>query len=1045
MPNNDFSILLRALLDESASISNIDGNIDTIQGKIKNIQIKAQLGNTNSITEQIAKAVNKKISINGIDINQGQINKSIQQVSKLISADAEKAISNVTSTSIGKYFKIDTSTSNQLKKEMEKLVSEWTNAKGKLTDIKISTKTSYDKESGENITKLHQALVTYKNELNEVIQKTIAWKQIGTKKEDGSAIYGFVEAAGRYSKSMETATAKTDTFIEKQQKAVASARNTLSSIKSQLNDPNITKTLAGTDFNTNGLNSQLEKVRNAISTLNTSSRDTFTQAKIDVDKEINSLNNLISTLRNAEYAATSLRTKGLGTTKEVYSSKLDVLITKMKSSGTYTKGFQNGSDNLKNILAEAVDTSGLTSFLNGLDKLEAGYKRAKASAKAYSQSQKIGINVSGLQSKIADLQRISPEIDDFKAKINNADVTVQSLYEDLTKVNTNTDLGVIKAKLKAFTEAAKSAGITVTEVAGKSTSIANQANKIQFSLETGGYESKVESLISRTRQWTNEQGNARISTEALSKAFADLNTAHDALAKNNTAANQQALINAEKELDTQIKQVTNSVRTMNAQLAKDSTISSLHNRIQEFYDKNSAAHSKWGVDLKRMLAETASGAKLTHEQVRRLSAEFNNVSIAARQAGRLGKSFTQTLREGMRSFSYWTSSTFLVMKTIQSIKKAVSTVKKLDTALVDLKKTTTMTASQLEEFYYDANDVAKQMGVTTNEIITQASAWSRLGYSSADAATKMAKYSSMFASISPGMDVDTATNGLVSIMKAFDIGNDNPDEVLDGIMSKINVIGNTAATSNKEIVNMLAKSSSAMREANNTLEQTIALETAAVEITRDDDSVGTAYKTVSMRIRGYDEETEAYTNNVEELSGKIADLTKTASTPEGISLFTDDAKTEYKSTYQLLKEISEIYSQLTDKEQARLLEALAGKRQGQILAATINNFSAAEKAMENMANSAGSADKEMNVIVDSLDYKLNRLKETWGTGIAQNLFEREDMKSLLDFLTKIGEGFDALTSKIGLFGTIGVGAGIFASVKNVGRVKCHSSYRICLL
>ena len=36
-----------------------------------------------------------------------------------------------------------------------------------------------------------------------------------------------------------------------------------------------------------------------------------------------------------------------------------------------------------------------------------------------------------------------------------------------------------------------------------------------------------------------------------------------------------------------------------------------------------------------MLAETASGAKLTHEQVRRLSAEFNNVGIAARQAGRV--------------------------------------------------------------------------------------------------------------------------------------------------------------------------------------------------------------------------------------------------------------------------------------------------------------------------------------------------------------------------------------------------------------------------
>jgi hypothetical protein len=68
----------------------------------------------------------------------------------------------------------------------------------------------------------------------------------------------------------------------------------------------------------------------------------------------------------------------------------------------------------------------------------------------------------------------------------------------------------------------------------------------------------------------------------------------------------------------------------------------------------------------------------------------------------------------------------------------------------------------------------------------------------------------------------------------------------------------------------------------------------------------------------YDEETKSYTNDVEVLSGKIADLTKTAATPGGISLFTDETKTEYKSTYQLLEEISEIYDDLTDKQQAKL-------------------------------------------------------------------------------------------------------------------------------
>ena len=50
----------------------------------------------------------------------------------------------------------------------------------------------------------------------------------------------------------------------------------------------------------------------------------------------------------------------------------------------------------------------------------------------------------------------------------------------------------------------------------------------------------------------------------------------------------------------------------------------------------------------------------------------------------------------------------------------------------------------------------------------------------------MAKVSSIFKSISPGMDMEKATDGLVSAMKAFDI---EADEALDGIASKINAIG----------------------------------------------------------------------------------------------------------------------------------------------------------------------------------------------------------------------------------------------------------------
>lgn len=604
------------------------------------------------------------------------------------------------------------------------------------------------------------------------------------------------------------------------------------------------------------------------------------------------------------------------------------------------------------------------------------------------------------------------------------------------------NISISQEHLNSLSEIRKKSEIETSIAVAKQ--LGDKVSKIQLQVDTGAYESKVKTLVSQTMQWTDGNGNARISTDALTQSLQKLYSASDALSKNNSVENQKALVNAEKELDTQIKTVTSSIRSMNAEFAKDSAISSLHSQIQKFYDNNSAAHRKWGSQLKQMLAETSSGAGLTTQRVNEIKAAFNNVTTAARQAGKTGKSWFESFKDATKFLTYWTSSVFITMKAVSEVKEAINTIKGLDTALVDLKKTTTMTQGQLEDFYYDASGVAKEMGVSTQQIIEQASSWSRLGYSSAEAATKMAEYSSMFATISPGMDLDSATDGLVSVMKAFKIGGNDVNEVVDGIMSKINIIGNTRALSNSDIVEFLRRSSSAMAEANNSLEDTIALGTAITEITRDAANAGQVLKTVSMRIRGYDEETEEYIGGVEQLAGEIASLTKTAATPGGISLFSDAAKTEYKSTRELFSEISKIYDDLSDKDQAQLLEALAGKRNGQAVAAILNNYEAVEDSLASMANSAGNAEAEMNTAMDSIEFKLNRLKET-GTGIAQNLFGREDIKTAIDGFTKLAEAVELITSKLGMSGTLGLGAGLFAGIKNVGRDKMLSLSFNCFI
>ena len=72
---------------------------------------------------------------------------------------------------------------------------------------------------------------------------------------------------------------------------------------------------------------------------------------------------------------------------------------------------------------------------------------------------------------------------------------------------------------------------------------------------------------------------------------------------------------------------------------------------------------------------------------------------------------------------------------------------------------------------------------------------------------------------------------------------------------------------------------------------------------QDASQMGNALRSISMRVRGYDEETEQLSDDLVGVTGKVADLTKAASNNgRGISLFTDETQTKYKDLVDYLGE-----------------------------------------------------------------------------------------------------------------------------------------------
>lgn len=440
----------------------------------------------------------------------------------------------------------------------------------------------------------------------------------------------------------------------------------------------------------------------------------------------------------------------------------------------------------------------------------------------------------------------------------------------------------------------------------------SELNSLQNSID------KYQNIITQAQTYPSD---FHPSTEYNTK-LAKLESANEVL--KNYKASLQGVNELTKEQQAEINKLTQNCEKAatefkNLSAAEKGTIKVGVEKAIQRINKDLAENTKYSAEAKAglnaLLEQLKSGDPSIN--LRKITEEIIKIENAEIAAGRAGKSLWDIFKTKSTYGFIGQMQSYLSMYVgfygmINGVKKAVSTIIELDTALVDLKKTTAMNENQLENFYYDSNNVAKQMGVTTKEIIDQASAWSRLGYSTAETATTMAKLSSQFASISPGMSTDEAQEGLVSIMKAFDI---DPNDVETEIMDKVNVLGNKFAENNQDVVEGLKRSAAAMSAMGQSFTDTAALFTGGMEILQDSESMGTALRTLSMRIRGYDEETNQLSDDLVNVTGEVADLTKTAQDSQGVSLFTDATQEHYRSMVEYLGDIADRWEQISEKNQ----------------------------------------------------------------------------------------------------------------------------------
>lgn len=371
-------------------------------------------------------------------------------------------------------------------------------------------------------------------------------------------------------------------------------------------------------------------------------------------------------------------------------------------------------------------------------------------------------------------------------------------------------------------------------------------------------------------------------------------------------------------------------------------------------------------------------------------------------------SVVDQFKKKWQSLGQYLSSVFSWRALVGQVKKGVQYVREIDSALTELKKVTNETDATYDRFLQNMSKTAGVVGSTVKDLTTMAAEWARLGYSLEDSA-RLAESTAVLLNVSEFSDATTASKALISTMQAFSYTADESMHVVD----ILNEVGNNYAVSSDGIATALQTSASALMEAGNSLEQSTALVAAANKVVQDPSSVGSALRTISLRLRGTSvsvleelgEETDGVVESTSKLQEKLKALT-------GVDILTSTGA--YKDTYTILKEMGEVWQDLDSLDQSAALELMAGKNRANTLSAILNNTQDLENAYKSAMQAEGSALKENETYLDSIQGRIDILNNSVQT-MWMNFISSDTVKFLVDVanaLVKIVDQVGVLQSTL---------------------------------
>lgn len=386
-----------------------------------------------------------------------------------------------------------------------------------------------------------------------------------------------------------------------------------------------------------------------------------------------------------------------------------------------------------------------------------------------------------------------------------------------------------------------------------------------------------------------------------------------------------------------------------------------------------------------------------------LRSEFSQTKADTEKLQKSTNVLGDSLGNILKKVAAWQVFNATVATVIRSFKEALATMKEVDTELVAIQKVTNNTDAEMASLSEHAYEVASQYGVAVADYLESVGTFAKAGYKEmSEDMSELATKTQLVGDVNS----KTANQFLLSADAAYKMkGN---VEELSGVLDRANEIENNYATSIQKMAEGFPIVANVASMANMSIDETMAALGTITAVTQESGSkAATALRALILNIIG-DTETEiedGVTWTKEEIEG-LNDV---------LWVYAEDAMKAADATGKIVDPmkavaaLAEAYKDgvLTQAQLAEIETKLGGKLRTNQLDALIKNYDMYAEMLDKVASAAGSADKEVGVMLTSWEAKTNQLKNTWTEFIAKTI-DTSWIKGLVDALTWLIDGFDNL-------------------------------------